>query len=138
MSAIVSIEGADNFQTRYKPALGAVVSRTMAGRLAMYASPIWVHNTAALLGVTRETFLVGLGGRLRLSRKAYLVGETSPRVSGYAQGEPEYGFGIEDRVGGHVFLLGFSNSTGSTYGQTARGGLPNSIYMGFNLGRKFF
>jgi hypothetical protein len=138
MSAIVSVEGANNFKTRYAPALGAVLSRTMRGRLAMYASPIWVHNTAALLGVTRETFFLGLGGQLRLSRRSYLVGETSPRVSGYAQGDPEFAFGIEERVGGHVFLLGFSNSTGSTYGQIARGGLPSSIYMGFNLGRKFF
>jgi hypothetical protein len=138
ISGIVSIEGADNFHTRYSPALGAIVSRTISDRLAMYASPFWVHNTAALLGVTRETFFLGLGAQLRLSRRSYVVAETSPRLAGYAQGDPEYAFGLEERVGGHVFLLEFSNSTGSTYGQIARGGLPSSIYMGFNLGRKFF
>src|SRR6185436_20109577 len=46
LSALLSIEGADNFQERYSPALGVTASRMVADRLALYATPIWVHNTA--------------------------------------------------------------------------------------------
>jgi len=66
LSALVSVEGADNFQERYSPAVGLVVSRMAGDRLAVYATPVWVHNTAALLNVNRDTVFVGIGGRLRV------------------------------------------------------------------------
>ena len=47
-------------------------------------------------------------------------------------------FGIEKRVGGHAFQLNFSNSQLTTFAQTAQGGLPDSLFLGFNLTRKFF
>jgi hypothetical protein len=138
MSALVSIEGGDNFQERYSPALGAVVSRTVGDRFAIYAAPIWVHNTAAILNIDRDTFYVGVGGRLRLNPTVYVVAETSPRVAGYSPDKPAFAFGIEKRAGGHLFQLNFGNGQGTTFGQTARGGIPHALYMGFNLARKFF
>jgi hypothetical protein len=138
LSALVSVEGADNFQEHYAPALGLVVARRVGGRLAMYATPIWVHNTAALIGVQRDTFFVGAGGRVRISKSVYVVGEAAPRVSGYRPNTAAYGFGIEARAGGHLFQLNFNNGQGTTFGQLARGGSPNSLYLGFNLARKFF
>ncbi len=138
VSGLVSVEGANNFRERFAPALGAVVSREIQDRVALYAVPIWVHNSAAAAGVDRDTFYVGLGGRVRIMSTTYLVGEFSPRAAGYAPGDVEYGFGIEKRVGGHVFQLTFANTFGTTFGQLARGGTPQSLYLGFNLTRKFF
>lgn len=138
LSALVSIEGGNNFQDRYSPALGAVVSRTVGDRFAVYASPIWVHNTAAVLNIDRDTFFVGVGGRLRLNPTVYVVAETSPRVAGYKPNEPAFAFGIEKRAGGHLFQLNFGNGQGTTFAQTARGGFPNALFLGFNLARKFF
>ena len=83
LSALVSIEGADNFQEHYSPALGVTVSRMVADRLAVYATPVWVHNTAGFLNIDRDTFFVGIGGRVRVSSTVYLVGEVAPRASGY-------------------------------------------------------
>jgi hypothetical protein len=57
-------EGADNFQEYYAPALGMAVSRMVADRLALHATPVWVHHTAAILNIDRDTLFVGLGGRL--------------------------------------------------------------------------
>jgi hypothetical protein len=74
LSALFSVEGADNFQERYSPALGVAASRMVAERLAVYATPVWVHNTAGILNVDRDTFFVGIGGRLRVSSTVYLVG----------------------------------------------------------------
>lgn len=155
MSAIVSIEGSDNFKNKYQPALGVILSHKIAGRVAVYASPIWVNNTAASLaaahshgGATADadtetheglhTIYAGLGARIRLMGTTYLVGEIAPRLDGYAPDQKSYGFGIEKRVGGHAFSLTFTNGFGTTFGQIARGAGANSLYLGFNLARKFY
>ena len=49
------------------PALGIAVSRMVADRLALYATPVWVHNVAAILNIDRDTLFVGIGGRVRVS-----------------------------------------------------------------------
>ena len=138
LSGLVSVEGADNFQERYSPALGLVVSRMAGDRLAAYATPIWVHNTAALLHIDRDTFFVGIGARVRVSSTVYLVGEVVPRAGGYSPDKPAFGFAIEKRAGGHLFQLNFNNGQGTTFAQLARGGFADSLYLGFNLARKFF
>jgi len=138
ISALVSVEGIDNFQEQYAPSLGAVVSRAFDDVLAVYATPIWVHNSAAALAADQNTFVMGFGGRARIRPTVYVVGEFAPRAGGFAPGDAEYSFGIEKRAGLHMFQLNFSNSQGSTYGQLARGGFPNTLYLGFNLARKFY
>jgi len=138
LSALISVEGADNFRERYSPALGLVVSRMAGDRLAVYATPVWVHNTAALLNIDRDTVFVGIGGRVRVSSTVYVVAEVAPRPAGYRPDKPAYGFAIEKRAGGHLFQLNFNNGQGTTLGQIARGGFPDSLYLGFNLARKFF
>ena len=138
LSALVSVEGSDNFQERYSPAVGVAVSRMVADRLAVYATPMWVHNTTALLNADRDTTMVGVGGRMRVSATVYLVGEVIPRVAGYRPGKPAYGFAVEKRAGGHMFQLNFNNGQGTTFGQLARGGFTDSLYLGFNLARKFY
>jgi hypothetical protein len=155
LSGIVSVEGTNNFRSgddggsgdghdhsaegHRSPAIGGIVSRSFGDRMAVYAVPTYVHHTLALDdGSHRNTFFVGLGARLRVSQRVYVVGEVSPRASGYAPGDPEFAFGIERRAGGHMFQLTFTNSFSGTLGQIARGGFPDTIYLGFNMGRKFF
>jgi hypothetical protein len=138
LSALLSVEGADNFRERYSPAFGAAVSRIVGDRLAVYATPLWVHNTAALLNVDRDTFVVGIGGRVRVMSAVYLVGEVALRPAGFRPDKPAYGFAIEKRAGGHLFQLNLNNGQGTTFGQLARGGFSDSLYLGFNLARKFF
>jgi hypothetical protein len=146
VSGLVSIEGTDNFHSQYAPAVGAVIGRTISSHAAAYVSPMWVGNSNAALHPTgaageparENTFYVGLGGRIRVRPTVYVVGEVTPRLSGYAPDVHEYGFGIEKRVGGHMFALTFTNTFGTTFAQTARGGTANTLYLGFNLARKFF
>jgi len=138
ISPVVSIEGSDNFQEKYAPAVGATISRQVGTRVAGYVTPMWVHNTAASLDAHRDTTYVGIGGRVRLGSSTYVVGEIAARVQGYAPGEPGYGVSIEKRVGAHMFSLTFTNTFATTFGQLARGGAANSLFLGFNLGRKFF
>lgn len=137
-SAVVSVEGSNNFRKRRLPAVGAVVSRMLKDRTAFYMAPIWAHNTAAEAAITRDTFLLGLGGRVRVGDTTYFAAELSPRAAGYAPGEPGFGFALEKRVGGHVFQLNVTNTLSTTFGQIARGGFPKTLYLGFNLTRKFY
>lgn len=138
LSALVSVEGVDNFREQYSPALGVTISRIAGDRLAVYATPVWVHNTAGNLDADRDTFFVGIGGRVRVSATVYLVAEVAPRGGGYAPDMPAYGFAIEKQAGGHLFQLNLGNGQGTTFGQLARGGFSESLYLGFNLARKFF
>jgi hypothetical protein len=137
VSVLASVEGANNFRRDRSPALGAVISRKVRDAAALYATPMWVHNSSSV-GDVRETGFVGLGGRFRVRPSVYVVAEVSPRLGGYAPGDPEYSFAIEGRVGGHVFQLNFSNTVGTTFAQIARGGAPSSLFLGFNLARKFY
>jgi hypothetical protein len=156
ISPILSVEGTNNFQEEYAPAVGAVISRSVGTRLAVYITPLWAHNTGTTLdgiihehdgntvaqsveaGHSRNTTYVGVGGRMRVGSSAYIAGEIAPRARGYAPDTPAYGVSVEKRVGSHVFSLTFTNTFGTTFAQVARGGAANGLYLGFNLGRKFF
>jgi hypothetical protein len=138
VSAVVGVEGGNNFRENYAPAIGVVVSRTIAGAAAVYATPIWAHNTFPGTGIMENTFYVGLGTRIRIVPSLFVVAEVAPRVSGFTPGDGEFAFALEKRVGAHVFSLTFANTSATTYGQIARGGNPESLYFGFNLARKFY
>jgi len=141
LGVIASIDGTNNFRDSYSPSIGVVVSRELWRYGAVYAEPIWVNNSNPLsadLGGDNDTFLLGLGARLRVRPTVYLVGEYIPR-SGYEPGVHHATFGIEKRAGGHVFQFNFSNGLGNTMAQLARGGTSNDDwYIGFNISRKFF
>jgi hypothetical protein len=141
LDVLVSIDGTDNFSDSYSPTLGVIVSRELGDHGALYVQPIWVNNSNPLpseLVEDNDTFLVGLGARIRVLRTVYLVGELIPRV-GYRPGVSHATFGIEKRAGGHVFQFNFSNGIGTTMGQLARGGTSSDDwYIGFNISRKFF
>jgi len=94
---------------------------------------------AATTGVDSNTFLVGLSTRLRFRPSSYVVASWTPSARGFRPGSALATFGIEHRMGGHVFQLNFSNSIGTTMAQTARGASNTSDwFMGFNISRKFF
>ena len=142
ISAVVNIDGTDNFQDSYSPGLSAVISRELSDRGALYLEPAWVNNSnpdPAELVDDNSTFLLGLGARFRLLKNTYVFAEGSPRVGGYGPGDALISFGLEQRAGGHMFQLNFSNGLGTTLAQVARGASNSSDwYLGFNLSRKFF
>lgn len=141
IDAIVTVEGRDNFQENYSPAVGAVVSRKLGAYGAVYAQPIWVNNTNSLPSEVvddNDTVMVGVGGRFRVRPKLYLVAEAAPRF-GYDPGITYASVAIEMRAGGHSFQINVSNGFGTTMAQMARGGYDtDDWYLGFNITRKFF
>ena len=141
VAALVSIEGTNNFRDSYSPSIGAIVSRTFGNALAVYVEPMWINNTNPLprqVVDDNNTFLVGVGARVRVRPTVYLVGEAAPHA-GYRPGVAHGSFGIEKRAGGHMFQLNFSDGFGTTPAQLARGGpVEKDWFLGFNISRKFF
>jgi hypothetical protein len=147
IDVIATFEGLDNTRGQKLGAAGLLVSRKVGKVAALYVEPIFVGNTnpndlspASSATSDNNTTMIGLGGRLRIRPTTYLVGEWTPRVSGYRPGVDQGSFGIEARAGGHLFQVNFSNGFGTTLGQLAsRGGVTaDSWYIGFNISRKFF
>jgi len=141
LDTIVTFEGGNNLQEHHESTLGALVSRKVAGHAALYAEPMFVINSSPFdtPGAANNTFMLGLGGRLRVRPSLYVVGEITPRLAGFDPGAHQMSFGVEGRAGGHLFQLNFSNGFGTTLGQLAAGTFNyNSWYMGFNISRKFF
>jgi hypothetical protein len=141
IGVIASIDGTNNFRNSYSPALGVAVSKELGDRGAVYFEPIWVNNSnpdPAELADDNDTFMLGVGARIRVRPTLYVVGEVIPRV-GYRPGATYGSFAIEKRAGGHTFQLNFSNGIGTTTAQLARGGTSSDDwYLGFNISRKFF
>jgi hypothetical protein len=141
-AVFATAEGTNNFRDSRTPGIGAILSRELGSHGAVYAMPMWLHNTNVLpseLVDDNNTLLVGLGTRLRVRPTVYVVAEYTPRVAGYDPREHQLSLAIEKRAGGHSFQLNFNNGFGTTMGQLARGGVSNDDwFIGFNISRKFF
>ena len=76
--ALATIEGPNNFKDAKSPALGAIVSRRLGDVAAFYLEPIWVNNSNPLPKEVvdhNDTFMIGVGARVRVRPTVYLVGE---------------------------------------------------------------
>jgi hypothetical protein len=142
LDVIATLEGTNNLRDRKSSTLGVLVSKKIGKVAAVYAEPMFVVNTNPLprgSGVDNNTTMIGLGARVRIRPATYLVGEVTPRLSGYTPNVDQGSVGIEMRAGGHTFQINFSNGFGTTLGQLAHGGVSSdSWYIGFNISRKFF
>jgi hypothetical protein len=157
-SLVAGVEGLNNFglseapspapRHEFSPSIGFLLSRRLGSHGAVYVQPQWVGNTRVTPSAPGEddgSLVLGLGARLRVTKSMSLVGETYPRLAGYA-GDLGSGdsaalvtFGVEWTVGGHAFQLNFSNALGTTPAQVARGAQgQDGWFIGFNLSRKFY
>jgi hypothetical protein len=141
MAALVAIEGTQNFREEYAPSVGVAISRMFGDVAAIHIDPIFVANANLATGGadSENTFAVGVGGRVTIGPSLYVVGEVTPRLSGYRPGTSVGSVAIEKRVGGHSFQINVSNAFGTTLRQLVEGAADaDQWYLGFNITRKFF
>jgi hypothetical protein len=140
IDAIVAAEGGNNFSEEFSGTIGAVLSRQLAERGAVYIQPLFVSNTNPQPDGDRHTMVVGLGARIRIGQsRAYVVAEAAPQIAGYDAGVDHVSLGIEKRAGGHVFQFTVANALGTTLRQVAQGGPHRGDwFVGFNLTRRFY
>jgi hypothetical protein len=139
IAALAGIEGTKNFTQTYSPSLGLAITRMFEDVAAIHVDPIWVNKTN-LATESQNTFMVGIGARVRVTGTVYLTGEITPRLAGYKPGTNLASGAIEKRMGGHMFQLNFSNFGAPMTPRQIAAGAPNNNdwYMGFNITRKFY
>jgi hypothetical protein len=122
-----------------------LIARKFNNWLSLQLMPTHVHyNFVPLRDDPNDIFALGIGGRLKLTRRISLTGEyymvlpADQKIQG-TRNALTLGFDIE--TGGHVFQLLFSNATGiserSVIGQTAGRWDKGDIHFGFNISRVF-
>jgi cytochrome c oxidase subunit 2 len=137
---VVNVDGTDNFSDEFSPGAMIVLSRELGDKGAIYFEPSVVSNSNIGTAAGDDyTVMAGVGARIRARRNTFLFVEASPRVAGFKPAVTLVSFGFEQRYGGHVFQLNFSNGFATTLAQVARGGTGrDDWYLGFNLSRKFY
>ena len=132
------------FTSRLAYYFQGVVGRKISEGFSLQLSPTVVHKNLVQMAVdSNDVYAVGLGGRLKLSKRIAFTWDYSyvlnPLTDNAYENPASVGFDIE--TGGHVFQLHFSNATGmnerafitETMGKWNKG----EVRFGFNLSRVF-
>ncbi len=132
------------FTSRLAYYFEAIIGRKFSEAFSLQVSPTMVHkNLVPFETNPNNIYAVGVGGRLKLSKRIAITWDYSHVIIGM----PDSGYynplsvGFDIETGGHVFQLHFSNSTGmnerafitETTSSWARG----EVRFGFNLSRVF-
>ncbi|NOT52009.1 MAG: hypothetical protein HOP10_12115 [Chitinophagaceae bacterium] len=132
------------FTSRLAYYFQGIIGRKFSESFSLQVSPTMIHrNLVPLETDPNNIYAIGVGGRLKLSRRIAFTWDYSRVIIGM----PDSGYyhplsvGFDIETGGHVFQLHFSNSTGmnerafitETTTQWGKG----EVRFGFNLSRVF-
>lgn len=144
--SLLNATGTEYFSNRERQnyTFQALIARKFSERLSLQLMPTALKVGKVPLGGGEWVPALGVGGRIKLSKRVALVGEyyVVPAETRRPYGSHNalaLGFDIE--TGGHVFQLHFTNSRGmierqfltATTGTWGRG----DVHYGFNLSRTF-
>jgi Membrane bound beta barrel domain (DUF5777) len=121
-----------------------LLARKFNERFSLQIMPTIIHfNKSETVDTPNQTAALGVGGRVKLSKRLSVSGEyyanfNRPASSNYFN-SLALGFDIE--TGGHVFQLHFTNSRGMIerqfIAQTTKKWGDGGIFYGFNIARSF-
>ncbi len=121
-----------------------LIGRKFSDALSLQIMPTIIHyNLVPLATDPNDIVALGVGGRMKLSKRISINAEYYYQLPGYhfsgAQNSLAIGFDIE--TGGHVFQLNFTNSTGMTersfIAETTGDFFAGDIHFGFTIARVF-
>ena len=136
---LATFEGWENLSEHYQSALGVILSRGLGTGAVVYLEPIVAFNSNPVSLGDQHTFVLGLGGRIRLGRTTYLMTEWAPRLTGYSPLADQLMLAFEKRAGGHLFQINVGNGLSTTIGQLASGTADyERWYLGMAIARKLF
>lgn len=121
-----------------------IIGRKFSEAISLQVTPTMVHNNLVMLqSQSNDVYSVGIGGRIKFSKRMAFTFDYFRRITGLEQGvtyDP-LSVGIDIETGGHVFQLHFSNSTGMNerafITETTNRWDKAEIRFGFNLSRVF-
>ncbi len=104
--------------------------------------PTLVHyNSVAKSSSPNDYYSLGIGDRIRLSKRVNLTSEYYYRFTKIDGAVNSLSIGFDIETGGHVFQFHFSNSTGMTEGtfinETTDKWDEQGMHFGFNIARVF-
>ncbi|AXY76281.1 hypothetical protein D3H65_20800 [Paraflavitalea soli] len=120
-----------------------IIGRKFSEAFSLQLNPIFLHrNLVPNATDDNNTWALGVGGRIKLTRRTAFVVDYTPVLAGRQPGTKDplaMGFDIE--TGGHVFQLHFTNATGMNerafLTTTTDDFWKGEIRFGFNLSRVF-
>jgi hypothetical protein len=120
-----------------------IIGRKFSEAFSLQLNPIYLHrNLVPGTNDDNNTWALGVGGRLKLTKRTSFVIDYTPVLAGRQSGTKDplaMGFDIE--TGGHVFQLHFTNATGMNerafLTTTADNFWKGEVRFGFNLSRVF-
>jgi hypothetical protein len=121
-----------------------LIARKFNSVLSLQLMPTFVHkNTVDNTIENNDTFALGIGGRIKVSKSIALTSEYYYRVNPHPN-DPynnTVGFGVDIETGGHVFQLVMTNTRGLTerafLTETPGSFVKGDIHLGFNVTRTF-
>jgi Membrane bound beta barrel domain (DUF5777) len=121
-----------------------LIARKFSSALSLQLMPTYVHkNTVDRNIENNDVYIVGVGGRLKVSKSIALTTEYYHRMNTVANDpfKNPLGFGIDIETGGHVFQLVMTNTRGLTerafLTETTGDFFKGDIHLGFNVTRTF-
>ncbi|MHB8055357.1 MAG: DUF5777 family beta-barrel protein [Candidatus Aminicenantales bacterium] len=118
-----------------------ILAKRLTDRVSVLVVPSLSTHTDHWEENPQNTFAVGLGGRWLVLNGLSLIAEWTPVFAGYAAASNGWGFGLEKKIGGHVFQVFVTNGTGLTPDLYLPGGdlrlSDGDLRLGFNIFRTF-
>ena len=125
-----------------------LIARKFTDWLSLQLMPTLVHyNLVDSTKFHNNTFAIGIGGRIKVSKRVAITGEYYYRLNNanmLVNGQQTYNclsIGVDIETGGHVFQLMLTNSQGITdrtmIGQTTDSWDKGALHFGFNISRVF-
>jgi Membrane bound beta barrel domain (DUF5777) len=122
-----------------------LLARKFSERFSLQLMPTFLHfNSAETADTPNDLFAMGVGGRMKLTKRLSITGEYYHRT-GPTSTTTDYhnslALGFDVETGGHVFQLHFTNSRGMIerqfIAQTTKQWSDGGIFYGFNISRSF-
>jgi Membrane bound beta barrel domain (DUF5777) len=125
-----------------------LIARKCTDWLSLQIMPTIVHyNLVDSSKFSNNTIALGIGGRIKISRRVAITGEYYYRLNNtdlLFQGQPTYNslsVGVDIETGGHVFQLMLTNAPGvderTFIGETTDSWAKGNLHFGFNISRVF-
>lgn len=133
-----------SFSDRLTYSYQLLVARKISDQLSLQLMPSYIHyNLVENEGQKNDMFALGLGGRVKLTKRLSINGEYYYRMG---QNEPDQmhnalAIGVDLETGGHVFQFQFTNSRAMIekgfIRETTGDFFNGDVHLGFNITRTF-
>jgi hypothetical protein len=142
-ASIVSMDKPEGDEWSGRLRLSALLSLSYQfdDRLSFLLVPAFASNTNFWDPDSEGTFALGIGARYTVFDEISLIAEWVPPLAGYNDLYSGWGFGVEKKIGGHVFQVFVTDSIGLLATQYLPGGDlrlgDGDFRIGFNIFRIF-